>query len=98
MYPGDEDNGSMGAWFVMNMLGFYRTYATDIILPLSTRLARETFAYLCMFASCTETAVSPASGNYTIGSPMFAKVTIDTGGKPFIISAKNQSPDKSKNK
>ena len=24
---------------------------------------------------------------------MFAKVTIDTGGKPFIISAKNQSPD-----
>ena len=24
MYPGDEDNGSMGAWFVMNMLGFYR--------------------------------------------------------------------------
>lgn len=23
MYPGDEDNGSMGAWFIMNMLGFY---------------------------------------------------------------------------
>lgn len=23
MYPGDEDNGSMGAWFVMNMLGLY---------------------------------------------------------------------------
>ena len=38
--------------------------------------------------------VSPSSCNYTIGSPIFAKVTIDTGGnKPFIISAKNQSPE-----
>ena len=28
--------------------------------------------------------VSPSSGNYTIGSPMFAKVTIDVGGStPF---------------
>merc|ERR1711907_508145 len=23
MYPGDEDNGSMGAWFIFNMLGLY---------------------------------------------------------------------------
>jgi predicted alpha-1,2-mannosidase len=23
MYPGDEDNGSMGAWFIFNMLGIY---------------------------------------------------------------------------
>lgn len=23
MYPGDEDNGSMGAWFVMNLIGIY---------------------------------------------------------------------------
>merc|ERR1711908_34685 len=23
MYPGDEDNGSMGAWFLFNMLGLY---------------------------------------------------------------------------
>jgi hypothetical protein len=61
MYPGDEDNGSMGAWFVMNMLGFY--------------------------------PVSPSSGNYTVGSPLFAQVTIDTGGaKPLIIRAKNQHP------
>jgi putative alpha-1,2-mannosidase len=38
--------------------------------------------------------VSPSSGNYTIGSPMFAKVTIDVGGStPFVITAKNQSPD-----
>ena len=41
MYPGDEDNGSMGAWFIFNMLGIY---------PLS-----------------------PASGYYVVGSPLFAK-------------------------
>ena len=62
MYPGDEDNGSMGAWFAMNMMGFY--------------------------------PVSPASGNYTIGSPMFATTTIDVGGsKPFVIKATNQGPE-----
>lgn len=62
MYPGDEDNGSMGAWFIMNMLGFY---------PLS-----------------------PASGNYVIGSPMFAKVTLVVPGAsgPLTITATNQSP------
>merc|ERR1712187_1003429 len=61
MYPGDEDNGSMGAWFIMNMLGIY---------PLS-----------------------PASGNYVVGSPMFAKATIAIAGatEPLTISAKNQS-------
>lgn len=48
---------------------------------------------MCMCVRCAKTAVSPASGNYTVGSPMFAKVTIDTGGQPLIISAKNQSPD-----
>merc|ERR1711959_81646 len=57
MYPGDEDNGSMGAWFIMNMLGLY---------PLS-----------------------PASGNYVVGSPMFAKVTIAVPGAsaPLTIIA-----------
>merc|ERR1739845_180774 len=62
MYPGDEDNGSMGAWFIMNMLGIY---------PLS-----------------------PASGNYVIGSPMFANVTLAVPGapRPLTITAKNQSP------
>lgn len=63
MYPGDEDNGSMGAWFIMNMLGIY---------PLN-----------------------PAGGNYTIGSPMFAKATIKSPGtsQPLTIIAKNQSPE-----
>merc|ERR1712217_564963 len=62
-FPGDEDNGSMGAWFIMNMLGIY---------PLS-----------------------PASGNYVVGSPMFAKVTVHLLGasKPLTISATNQSPE-----
>jgi predicted alpha-1,2-mannosidase len=49
MYPGDEDNGSMGAWYVLNSLGLY---------PLS-----------------------PASGDYVIGSPQFANVTITLGGE-----------------
>lgn len=36
--------------------------------------------------------VNPASGAYAIGSPMFPKVTLHTGGKmPFIIEAKNVS-------
>mmetsp|Transcript_115375 Transcript_115375/g.230032 ORF Transcript_115375/g.230032 Transcript_115375/m.230032 type:complete len:804 (-) Transcript_115375:257-2668(-) len=63
MYPGDEDNGSMGAWFIMNMLGIY---------PLS-----------------------PASGNYVLGSPMFAKTTIKVPGAstPITIIATNQSPE-----
>jgi putative alpha-1,2-mannosidase len=49
MYPGDEDNGSMGAWYVLNALGIY---------PLS-----------------------PASGDYVIGSPQFANVTITLGNE-----------------
>merc|ERR1712039_760180 len=63
MYPGDEDNGSMGAWFIMNMLGIY---------PLS-----------------------PASGNYVIGSPMFAEVSLAVPGasRSLTISARSQSPE-----
>lgn len=62
MYPGDEDNGSMGAWFVMNMLGIY---------PLS-----------------------PASGQYVLGSPQFANVTMSVPGAsiPLRIVARNQGP------
>jgi putative alpha-1,2-mannosidase len=66
MFPGDEDNGSMGAWYVLNALGLY---------PLS-----------------------PASGNYTVGSPLFAQVDIAIGsdgasdGKVLSIRALNQGP------
>ena len=62
MYPGDEDNGSMGAWFILNALGLY---------PLS-----------------------PASGNYTLGSPIFANVSIPVlNGATLTISAVNQGPE-----
>ena len=61
MYPGDEDNGSMGAWFIFNMLGLY---------PLS-----------------------PASGDYVIGVPLFANVTLDVGAPtPLAVVATNQAP------
>lgn len=70
MYPGDEDNGSMGAWHILNVLGLY---------PLS-----------------------PASGDYVLGSPLFANVTVNLSaasgsGSGFnnvtlTISALNQGP------
>jgi putative alpha-1,2-mannosidase len=61
MFPGDEDNGSMGAWYVFNALGLY---------PLS-----------------------PSSGNYTLGSPLFARVEIPvSSGATLVISALNQAP------
>jgi len=61
MFPGDEDNGSMGAWYILNALGLY---------PLA-----------------------PASGQYTLGSPLFANVTIDVGGgRALTIVANGQSP------
>ena len=62
MYPGDEDNGSMGAWYIFNAIGIY---------PLS-----------------------PASGEYVLGSPLFGKVTlaIDGAAQPLVVSALNQGP------
>ena len=62
MYPGDEDNGSMGAWYILNALGLY---------PLS-----------------------PASGDYVLGSPLFGNVsiTIDGASQPLTIVALNQGP------
>jgi len=63
MFSGDEDNGSMAAWHILNVLGLY---------PLS-----------------------PASGDYVIGSPLFANVTITldrTATQPLTVSALNQGP------
>ena len=39
--------------------------------------------------------VTPGSGSYAIGSPMFEKVTIDLGKKSFVIEAEN-NPAKNK--
>jgi predicted alpha-1,2-mannosidase len=61
MFPGDEDNGSMGAWYIFNAIGLY---------PLS-----------------------PASGNFVLGSPLFGSVSIDVGAaQPLVISAAGQCP------
>ena len=48
MYPGDEDNGSMGAWFIFNMLGLYPlspgryviTYSVYIQSMFSVKVSR----------------------------------------------------------
>ena len=62
MFPGDEDNGSMGAWHIFNVLGMY---------PLS-----------------------PSSGEYVLGSPLFGSVSIDVNAtRPLVISALNQAPE-----
>jgi len=78
MFPGDEDNGSMAAWFLLNAIGLY---------PLS-----------------------PASGDFVLGSPLFANVTLTLGGLPnnnnnnggvstssttlktLVVAATNQGP------
>ena len=63
MFPGDEDNGSMGAWHILNALGLY---------PLS-----------------------PASGDYVLGSPLFGSVSIaiDGAAQPLTISTIGQCPN-----
>ena len=61
MFPGDEDNGSMGAWFIFNTLG---------LAPLS-----------------------PASGVYNLGAPLFARVELAVApGVLLVITAVNQAP------
>lgn len=62
MFPGDEDNGSMGAWFILNALGLY---------PLS-----------------------PSSGDYVLGSPLFGNISIaiDGASQPLTVMALNQAP------
>jgi len=38
--------------------------------------------------------LSPASGEYVLGSPLFANVTLDVGAaQPLVISAINQAPN-----
>lgn len=60
-FSGDEDTGSMAAWFVLSSMGFYQ---------------------LC-----------PGKPEYTLGSPLFDRVTLHlSGGKTTIIEAVNQSP------
>lgn len=60
-YPGDEDNGSMSAWYLFNSLGFY--------------------------------PVTPGSGEYTLGIPLFDEVTIQlSSGKSLHIQTNHNAP------
>lgn len=66
-WPGDEDQGQMGAWFVMSAMGLFEMDGGGSTKPI-----------------------------YEIGSPLFAKITIELDqkyypGKSFVIEAKNVS-------
>jgi len=63
VFPGDEDNGEMAAWYVLNAIG--------------------------LFPSC------PGHPSFTIGSPLFDKVTIKLKHrKSLVIEAKDNAPHK----
>lgn len=59
-YPGDEDNGSMAAWYIFNSLGLY--------------------------------PVTPGTGEYVIGIPLFDQVvlTLSNGNQLTIQASPNQ--------
>ncbi len=62
-FAGDEDTGSMAAWFLFSSLGFYP---------------------LC-----------PGRPEYTLGSPLFDRVTLHLpGGKIFVIHSAGNNADK----
>ena len=62
-FAGDEDTGSMAAWYLMSALGLY--------------------------PHC------PGKAEYTLGSPLFDRATINVPGRPATtISAANSGPDR----
>ena len=61
-FPGDEDTGSMAAWFLLSSMGFY--------------------------------PVCPGKAEYTLGSPLFTRITWNVPGrKTTEISAPANSPE-----
>lgn len=61
-FSGDEDTGSMAAWFILSSLGIYP---------------------LC-----------PGKPEYTLGSPLFDRVTLHLpGAKTMVIEAQKQAPE-----
>ncbi len=61
-FAGDEDTGSMAAWYILSSLGFYQ--------------------------------VCPGKPEYTLGSPLFTRATVQLPGKKaFIIEAPGNSPN-----
>jgi predicted alpha-1,2-mannosidase len=62
-FAGDEDTGSMAAWYILSALGFY--------------------------------PVCPGKTEYTLGSPLFPRATVQLPGKKaFIVEAPGNSPGK----
>jgi predicted alpha-1,2-mannosidase len=63
MFAGDEDTGSMAAWYILSAMGFY--------------------------------PVCPGKPEYTLGSPLFLRATINLPGKKaFTIDAPGNSAEK----
>ncbi len=61
-FAGDEDTGSMAAWYILSSLGLYQ--------------------------------VCPGIPEYTFGSPLFKRATVQmTGGKTLTIEAPGNSPE-----
>ena len=62
-FAGDEDTGSMAAWYILSALGFY--------------------------------PVCPGKAEYTLGSPLFTRATVQLPGKKaLVVEAPGNSPDK----
>ena len=62
-FAGDEDTGSMAAWYILSALGFY--------------------------------PVCPGKAEYTLGSPLFLKATVQLPGKKaFIVEAPGNNAEK----
>ncbi|RRA48265.1 GH92 family glycosyl hydrolase [Acidipila sp. EB88] len=61
-FAGDEDTGSMAAWYVLSALGIYQ--------------------------------VCPAVPEYTFGSPLFQRATVQlAGGKKLVVEAPGNTPE-----
>ncbi|MGI4827278.1 MAG: GH92 family glycosyl hydrolase [Janthinobacterium lividum] len=61
-FAGDEDTGSMAAWYILSSLGIYQ--------------------------------VCPGMPEYTLGSPLFPRATVQlTGGKTLVVEAHANSPE-----
>lgn len=62
-FAGDEDTGSMAAWYILSALGFY--------------------------------PVCPGKPEYTLGSPLFPRATIQLPGQTsFVIESPGNAPDR----
>src|SRR5437868_7396948 len=59
--------------------------------PISSLFPYTTLFRSYVFAAMGFYPLNPVSGEYMIGSPLFQKVTLNLGGKTFVISADRKS-------